>query len=274
MPAARVGAITIAYDWYPAAPGADHAPPLVIVPGLAADPAAWTRLVAAARRRGPVLIPAPRGAGGADAGPRPERTTLADLTHDLAGLLETLGIGHAHLLGHSLGGMIALDFVLRRPATVGALILLSTTPEASPPAERARVLAFLDRLARDYPSGLPAGPSLVGEIEPGMDEAARLPAGGNETADVRSSIAAAHALATRPDQTPHLGGITVPTLVLVGEQEGPALQHGAELLHGWIPTSRLVRVEGAGHPAAIERPEAFELLVLSFLAEVDASESP
>jgi pimeloyl-ACP methyl ester carboxylesterase len=238
VPTLRVNGIVLCYDRRPAAGGAPAlATPLVIVHGFAAGRDDWNAFVERACDRGPVLTYDLRGHGRSGAGLHPEQTSLTDLTTDLTHLLDALGIKRAHVLGHSLGGMVALDFVLRHPARTHGLVLVSTTPEPAPPDQRALML----RLLGDGPS--PPAPS-------------PMPSTG-------------YALITRPDQTPHLGGIVTPTLVLVGEQEGAALQRGAELLHGWIPTSRLVRIEGAGHHAHLEQPEAFTQLVLGFLREVD-----
>ena len=71
------------------------------------------------------------------------------------------------------------------------------------------------------------------------------------------------------EHLPTLGTLAVPTLVTVGERDSPRFQMGAELLHGWIPNSRLVRVAGAGHTPHSERPVSFCCHVLDFLADVD-----
>lgn len=257
MPVLYVNGIPLAYALHPALPGAGPTP-LVIAHGLGtATPAAeWAYFVRAARALGPVLTYDLRGHGGSGAGAHPADTTLADLTADLTGLLDALGIARARLLGHSLGGMIVLDFTLRHPERVDALILESTTPEAPPPEERERLLR----------ADLPPGPLLLGRgsHRDGACVMRPLPRGEGGWA----GRPAVHALITRPEQTPFLQEIRAPTLVLVGELEGVALQRGAELLHGWIPTSRLVRIAGAGHRAHVEQPDGFERQVSNFVTEV------
>ncbi|MFN8558439.1 MAG: alpha/beta hydrolase [Dehalococcoidia bacterium] len=263
MPVVSVHGLYISYHRYAATEPANAAAlPLIIARGLAAPASDWDRFAAVARARGPVVVYDPRGAGGSDPGPDPAQTTIADLSADLVGLLDALGVGRAHLLGHSLGGVIALDLLLRRPERVGAAVLLSATPEPVPPEQRARALALL---ARGDVAMLPP---------PAGGEAPRAPA--PRAPDPRGwerQAALAHALVNRPDQTPYLEGVTVPALILVGERESEAMQRGAELLHGWIPTSRLVRIEGAGHHAHLEQPDAFERLALDFLDEMDAAVS-
>lgn len=253
MPTLHVNGVEIAYTRYPAAGNAGGATPLVIVHGLAASQDDWGEFIAEARGRGPVLFFDLRGHGGSSPSDTPGQTTLADLTADLAGLLDALAIERAHVLGHSLGGMIALDFVLRHPQRVHGLVLESTTPQAPAPEERRAFLRLLS------PVALPgADMSVEGMLE--------------QHAAVRTThSAAAYALITRPDQTPFLEGVHAPTLVIAGEMDGSLVQRGAELLHGWIPTSRLVRIEGAGHHAHREQPRAFTELVLGFLREIDSA---
>jgi pimeloyl-ACP methyl ester carboxylesterase len=244
--------------------------PLVIVPGLAAAMAAWDPFIAAARVRGPVRVFDPNQWDGAGVEDEAGEPALADLTAGLIGLMDTMGMPQAHVLGHSLGGMVALDLVLRHPARVGALILMSTTPEAMPDEQRARALHLLDRLE----TGGTVRGAWFGHVplsEPGRWPVPMRSEATSATPDpaTAGSRAAAHAMVTRPDRTPHLGGITAPTLVLAGEMDGARIQRGAELLHGWIPTSRLVRIEGAGHHPHVDRPQAVEQLVLSFISEVE-----
>lgn len=264
-----------------AAPGAL---PLVIVPGLAAAIDAWEPVIVAARARGPVAVFDPDQWGGAGAKDGAGQATLADLTAGLTEVMDALGLATAHVLGHSLGGMVALDFVLRHPSRVGALILMSTTPEPMPDEQQRRALDLIERLdtGGDGPGQIYRWmPEATDTFSLAQQSAMRALSRAKQSAlrDVSEGVAqsmhasrqAAHALITRPDQTPHLGGITAPTLVMVGEMDGPPLQRGAELLHGWIPTSRLVRIEGAGHHPHVDQPDDVERLVLSFIDEVEAA---
>jgi pimeloyl-ACP methyl ester carboxylesterase len=63
--------------------------------------------------------------------------------------------------------------------------------------------------------------------------------------------------------------ITTPTLIVAGESDTPFLQRGAELLHGWIPFSRLARVPDAGHTPQMENPRAFGDELAAFLREME-----
>lgn len=65
--------------------------------------------------------------------------------------------------------------------------------------------------------------------------------------------------------------ITTPALIVVGEADAPFFQRGAELLHGWMPFSRLLRIPNAAHRPHVENPAAFAAEVAAFLREMEAS---
>ncbi len=211
----------------PVEPGPRAGPPLVLLHGLGGSAADWTEVAGAAAARAPALALNLPGHGGRTAQIRP--LTIADLTADVVERLAEHQLGRVHLLGHSLGGVIALDFAIQYPKRCGALVLVATTPEAATVEERAASARL--------------GPVLAAAI--------------------------ARAWVERPDKTPALGAITTATLIVVGEQDRPAFQRGAELLHGWMPNSRLVRIAGAGHHPQHDQPEAFTATLLAFLQEVD-----
>ena len=68
-----------------------------------------------------------------------------------------------------------------------------------------------------------------------------------------------------------LESITTPALIVVGEADAPFYQRGAELLHGWMPFSRLVRIPNAAHRPHVENPAAIGVEVAAFLHEMEAS---
>ena len=65
--------------------------------------------------------------------------------------------------------------------------------------------------------------------------------------------------------------ITTPTLVIAGEADAPFFQRGAELLHGWMPFSRLVRIPNAAHRPQVENPAVFAAEVAAFLREMETA---
>lgn len=277
MPERLINGLRLHYDVWPPLPGAPSpALPLVIVHGVAPRTGEWTDVIEAARALGPVLTYDLRGHGGSAPSPDPRATSIDHLTADLAGLLDALGIPRVHLLGHSLGGMVALSFVLRHPERVGALILESTTPEAPAPAARERMLRLALRRAAPGQRLIGGGDRDAGEWPGDLQTALTAPAPppGHAAAEASSLTAGTAptdtvwALINHADQTARLEGVERPTLVIVGELEQESMQRGAELLHGWMPASRLVRIPDAAHRAHQEQPDFFNDLVVRFVREV------
>jgi pimeloyl-ACP methyl ester carboxylesterase len=86
-------------------------------------------------------------------------------------------------------------------------------------------------------------------------------------------VAALDAMRERPDATPLLAGITVPTLVVVGDEDVLTPPREAHALAAAVPGARLVEIPDAGHVSCWERPDAFAAALADFLAALPA-ESP
>jgi len=88
-----------------------------------------------------------------------------------------------------------------------------------------------------------------------------------ETASAEGIDAAIHAMMRRPDSTPMLREISVPTLVIAGEEDAIIPVSDAEALDREISRSRLVVLPGAGHLSSLEQPDAFNAVLGRFLQE-------
>jgi 3-oxoadipate enol-lactonase len=189
-------------------------------------------------------------------------------------LLNDLHIDRTHILGVSLGGVIAQLVYHRHPSRVRSLILVDTTPGggAAPEPERSeRVRQRLDALERLGPRIMAeqraphlvspsAPPSLVAELADIMSEVR--PAGYNTAAIALGAT----------NLTSQLSAIHAPTLVIHGEHDTVVPLPTAHQLAAAIPNARLVILENAGHVSNQEQPTAFNAAVRSFLA--DSSPSP
>ena len=199
--------------------------------------------------------------------------TLGDYANGVAGLIDALELGPAHILGHSFGGGLALSVYQRHPRLVRSLVLVSAyagwTGSLSPEeVQRRRQLAERDaaRPTRDWVDEFLA--TLFDDTTPRHDveQIRRI------MLDTRPEgmLAMLDAFADA-DLTDVLGEVAVPTLLLYGEQDQRSPPHVAESLHSSIPTSRLVFVAGVGHEVMVQAPAVFDHEVRSFLHHVDRS---
>ncbi len=140
MPEIMVNGIRLWYEDY------GEGPPVVLIGGTSMPTAAWDltlrpALIQAGHR---VLAFDSRGVGRSEAPPPPYE--LADLTRDVAGLVETLGLAPCHVVGLSLGGFVAEDLLWRRPELVATAALIASAGRTTS-FTRARVRAEQDLLA-------------------------------------------------------------------------------------------------------------------------------
>jgi len=193
----------------------------------------------------------------------PNAPTMADNADAAARLLDQLEIEQAHVLGVSMGGVIAQLLYHRHPERVLSLILADTTPGGSSPERLQQRLNGIDhlgprRLAEQRAPQLvraDAPPELISELANIMAEVR--PAGYRNAAIALAST----------DLTELLPRIAVPTLVIHGEEDTVVPLATGRGLAQAIPGARLHIVERAGHVSNQEQPTAFNAAVRAFLRE-------
>ncbi len=241
--------------------------PVVFIHGFPFSHAMWQAQLSALGSGRRLVAYDVRGHG--DTPPGDGLYTIDLFVDDLLALLDHLDIKSAILCGLSMGGYIALRAANRAPARVRGLILADTRAEADANQGKfARVAAAktiadrgMDAFAFEFAHNLfspkSAGKACVGDIH-------RLMA----ATDPLGARGALLALAARPDATPWLPLIKVPTLVVVGEDDAltpPAL---SQTLAASIPGARLAVIAAAGHLSPAENPEEFNRLAEEFLSDL------
>jgi pimeloyl-ACP methyl ester carboxylesterase len=266
------GGITLCYERF----GSESAPPMLLIMGLGTQMIGWPDefCVQLAERGFHVVrfdnrdigrsthVKAPPPTRGQILRRRidPVPYTLADMAGDAAGLLHNLGLAPAHVVGASMGGMIAQTLAARQPETVRSLVsIMSTTgnPWKGQPAfgiyryllrrapeERDAFIAYTTQVFEAIGSrGLPYDRDRVRDMIARSYDRGRDPAGPSR--QLAAIIASG-------DRTAELRTIGAPTLVIHGSKDRMVARSGATATARAIPGARLMIVEGMGH----DLPEA------------------
>ena len=190
---------------------------------------------------------------------------------DLVGLLDVLHIDRAVFAGLSMGGYIAFAIWRRHPQRVRALVLANTRSGADSEEGRAKRRALMT-LARDQGSSAVADSMMTGML--GKTTRSNRPEIVNavhrmiSSAPVDGVVGALQAMMDRPDSTPTLATIEVPTLIVTGDEDTIIPVDDARAMHAAIRGSTIEVISGAGHLSNLERPAAFNHVVSEFLAKL------
>jgi pimeloyl-ACP methyl ester carboxylesterase len=265
---ARSGDLRIAYELRGLA--IFRRPALLLIQGLGFDRAGWGPAIRSLQRQFRLVLVDNRGSGRSVAA---GSFSVSDMVGDALAVLDDAGIAAAHVLGASLGGMIAQELAVRNPERVCRLILACTTPGwplAYPmPLPSVRLIAASRRLAPDEavrhhvqnalsPSTVADRPELVQQI---IDCQSSISARDGEAWQAQAAAGGRYAGSFRQRH------IRAPTLILHGTADRVVDPRNARLLAGRIEHARLVTFAGLGHLFFWEDPEGFAAAVTSFLRE-------
>jgi pimeloyl-ACP methyl ester carboxylesterase len=240
-------------------------PPLVLLHGAVCDGRVWrVELDAFADTFTVVAWDAPGCGGSSDP---PDGFAMDDFARCLAGFVEQLGLGPAHVLGHSWGSALALQLAHQRPELVRTMVLVGAYAGwagSLPPDEVRHRLEVAHRLADSIGTGLDptAVPGLFSDVMP-ADRATEL---GRIMGEIRptGTRVMAEALAAS-DQRDLLPSIDVPILLVCGADDVRSPMEVGEHLHRALRHSTLTVLPGLGHECYLEDAGAFDAVVRSFL---------
>jgi pimeloyl-ACP methyl ester carboxylesterase len=253
----RIGGLEIAYE------RVAEGPPVAFVHGAGEDGRVWQPQLAALADEFTVVAWDEPGAGRSS--DLPADFGLTDYANCLAALLEAVELGPAHVAGISWGGTVVLELYRRHPELVATLILADTYAgwkgSLSEEEVRARVESVHRMLAAPAEEFDPTLPGLFFGDPPA--EFVSLLA--DMAADVRpESFRIALLVMAEADQRDLLPRITVPTLLIWGEQDVRSPLGVARQFERAIPDAHLVVIPRAGHVSNLERPEEFNAAVREF----------
>jgi pimeloyl-ACP methyl ester carboxylesterase len=239
--------------------------PLVFIHGFPLNRSTWSKQVEAFKSNYRVIAPDLRGLGETEATPGP--ASMSRFAEDLHALLHHLGTGPAILVGHSMGGYVALAFARAFPKALRALVLVGTKAGADSPAgaDVRRVLAekvqaegtsvVVEAMAPKMLSASHTDAAMAASVKDFMT-----------TASPEGVVSALLGMAERPDAGAWLGKIRVRTLVIVGAEDTVIPPSESEILMMGIPSAQLKIIPKAGHLVAFEEANAFNDALREWLA--------
>jgi pimeloyl-ACP methyl ester carboxylesterase len=253
------GGLEIAYD------EAGSGIPLLLVHGFPHDRTLWTGQLGGLPTYARVIAPDLRGFGGSTVrGPY----SIDQYADDLAAFLKSLGIARAVVAGLSMGGYIAFSMLRRHRALIRGLLLADTRATADTDEIRANRMRMISVIEQDGMEALAArqlqtsfAPSTFDRQPELVETVRRMMA----STPPEGAIGALRAMAERPDSTPLLGTIDVPTLAVGGAEDKITPPDVIRTMAAAIPRSRIEILEQGGHLCPLERPAAFNHVASEFL---------
>lgn len=245
-------------------------PALVLLHAFPLHSGMWAPQLDALSAQRRVIAPDLLGFGGSDAPESMYRYTMLGYADLVVGLLDHLSLERVVLGGLSMGGYVAFAFLRQYAERVSALILADTRAGADTSMAFDRRTDQQDQIARigtttlieTLLAGLLSDHTKANRLDL-VEQVRRLMA--NPPAGF---IGALEAMKHRPDATEELGAITVPTLVVVGEDDSLSPPDVAQKMQERIPGAELAVLPRAGHLSNLEAAEEFNAAVAAFLARL------
>ena len=248
--------------------GGGGEPAVVLLHAFPLNAGMWEPQLEGLSDRYRVIAPDLLGFGASDAPDDPSAYSVDRWADAVAGLLDHLGLDRVVLAGLSMGGYVVFAFWRRHRHRLAGLVLADTRPGPDTAEVAERRSAQARQVAGEGTSALIETllGGLLGEHtraqRPTVVDAARRlmdnpPAG---------FIGALDAMKRRPDSTPDLASIDVPTLVVVGEDDAASPPDVARQMSDAIPGATLAVIPGAAHLSSLEEPEVFTREVAALVA--------
>ena len=234
-------------------------PDVILIPGLTAGPDVWDGVVAAVPGRRYHLLHV-GGMAGAAAGGNASGAIVAPLAEEIAAYIEARGLRRPALIGHSMGGTLAMMVAARRPELVGRVMVVDMLPQPSglvgSSPERVRAMAERLRALGTSPAGRMLVGSLIGTF--GTD--------GRSDPDV---VARAMQELAALDLTADLPRIAAPLTVVYANRDARSRARSDAAYaaaYAGARNAELVRIDGSGHMIMFDQPARLAEAVRDFLA--------
>jgi pimeloyl-ACP methyl ester carboxylesterase len=257
MPLAKLNGININYKVE------GQGEPLVMIMGFTANRSSWTSQIPCFNKYFRVVTFDNRGAGKSDKPQGPYSTKM--MADDAIILMDLLGIEKAHILGVSMGGMIAQELAINYPQRVMKLVLACTyacqDKTSGDTSEQAKLSQLTPEKMVSDMVGLAFNKPLYRFLS-GLLARIQFKFMG---ASGWVGIAGQHEACLKHDTLERLPLITAPTLVIVGTKDRIINPISSEVIAAKIPNAKLVKAEGGSHFLSFEMKNVFNREVLNFL---------
>ena len=246
--------------------GTAHTPPLVFLHGIGGRASGWAPIQAACAAAGWNSLAWDMPGYGQS--PLIEACDFDALADALAALLDAQDLAQAVLVGHSLGGMVALQMWARHPQRVAALVLAASSPAFGHGSGDFQQTFIAQRLAP-----LEAGKSMMDVAEglvptmmaPGFDGPGLAQAKTCMGSITPAGYKAALGALVQFEQRAALPTITVPTLCIAAEHDRTAAPTVVQRMADKIPNAQYQCLSGVGHLLTFEQPQSFAQALLDFM---------
>jgi pimeloyl-ACP methyl ester carboxylesterase len=240
--------------------------PLLLIHGFPLSKKMWEPQLQSLSLNANVLAPDLRGHGESEPVAGPYSMDL--LADDYISFLDALEIEQPVVVcGHSMGGYITLAMYRRHPDRIRGLILAATRAGADSPDGKASRENAIAKAKEEGPAAIASAmlpkmmspttyqsnPDLVEQVDNLMSNTS-----------LQGIVGALEAMKERPDSTPMLAKITVPTLIIHGEDDQLIPSQEAQSMHTSIADSNLYLISNAGHLPNLEQPDRFNQIVKGF----------
>lgn len=240
-------------------------PVLLFVHGFPLNRYTWSRQVEAFKSSHRAIAPDLRGLGESAASGDP--VSMHRFAKDLFALWQHLQVGPVTLIGHSMGGYVALAFAKAFPQALQGLVLVGTKSGADSPEAAMARRTLAEKVAKEG-TGIVVDAMAPKMLSPSNKDAAMAAAVRGFMLPTKPSgvIGALLGMAARPDMGPSLEQVRVPTLIITGADDMIIPPGESEAMTKAIPGAQLASIPGGGHLVAFEQAAGFNEHLRAWLA--------
>jgi pimeloyl-ACP methyl ester carboxylesterase len=194
--------------------------------------------------------------------------SIESLADDLHELLKAIKAMPVVLAGLSMGGYVALAYARKYPTDLRGMILVDTRADGDTPegkANRQKMIALARQSGSEAIADVMLPRLLAPDAPRSRPQVAKALRSLMESCPPKTIEHALMAMRDRPDQTPFLASIPVPTLIIVGDADAITPPEVARAMHEQVPNSHLEVIRGAGHMAPMEQPAQVNQAIRHFM---------